>query len=423
MIRTTLLICVAIVGAVPASAQKAPPPKRSELAAPVAGTSPAARYLVETYGISEAEARERIELQDQVSALAARIRTGDDPAFGGIWIEHEPVFKVNIGFADQDDRKALRESIAPALRRHVQIRNVPKSNRVADEQLDAIIAALATARIDYTSGFEPRNGKLFVAVATGGEAQTVRLLLPPALRGDVDVRVEPIPRAEAPTGLQPGDEIEAGYEHYQSANFADPGCTFGYSVRYGAGGTPGILTAGHCVNAGFLWQGHWVSLGAPVLDENRYGTKFDYQIFDTSGLVQGPWVWFSNSQRVPEFPSQGYYRVVGQTGYYGQTAGMVMCKSGRVTGITCGQITNGAYVFNGAKGWIEVGNTKQADLSEPGDSGSPWFIYPGTSSDVKAVGIHTAGTGNCTGPTCKAVYMPIDYIDDHIPVTLTVATP
>lgn len=47
-----------------------------------------------------------------------------------------------------------------------------------------------------------------------------------------------------------------------------------------------------------------------------------------------------------------------------------------------------------------------------GDSGGPWFYYPGTLSTITGAGIHTAGGGS--GYSSTAIYMPIDYMDDRI---------
>ncbi len=90
---------------------------------------------------------------------------------------------------------------------------------------------------------------------------------------------------------------------------------------------------------------------------------------------------------------------------------MVVCKSGANSGITCGTISNGNLTWDGAPGWIEVNRTNQRVISVGGDSGSGWFLYPGTSTTITGVGVHTAGNA-VPGTTGIAIYMPIDYIDD-----------
>jgi hypothetical protein len=49
-------------------------------------------------------------------------------------------------------------------------------------------------------------------------------------------------------------------------------------------------------------------------------------------------------------------------------------------------------------------------------------MYPGASSDVIASGIHTAGPLNDSGYRSEAIYMPIDRIDDYVPVELILSS-
>jgi V8-like Glu-specific endopeptidase len=77
--------------------------------------------------------------------------------------------------------------------------------------------------------------------------------------------------------------------------------------------------------------------------------------------------------------------------------------------------------YENVTGWITVSKSQQSDISAGGDSGSPWFLYPGTSALVTATGVHTAGSG--TGPTSTAIYMPIDYIDDHLSSVKVILSP
>lgn len=109
-------------------------------------------------------------------------------------------------------------------------------------------------------------------------------------------------------------------------------------------------------------------------------------------------------------PKSGWVRVNGTVGYYGQTKGMVSCKSGRVTGITCGAITSGNYYYNGANGWIRVFRASGQHLGRTGDSGSAVFSDAAQSTQVKAYGILTAAQAFSDGSS-EMVYSPIDYID------------
>ena len=174
--------------------------------------------------------------------------------------------------------------------------------------------------------------------------------------------------------------------------------------------------------------GRFVTLSGPVINKphrdappsgnDGISDKYDYQIWDTTGLTVGNTIAYKDINGIPEFPATGTFRMTAIVTFLNQKAGMIVCKSGHTTGITCGEIVNGNATRDGVSGWIQVSKTQQADISAGGDSGGPWFLYPGTSSTITGVGIHTAGDG--TGFSSIAIYMPIDYIDDHITSVSTI---
>ena len=43
------------------------------------------------YKINQAEAKQRIELQEHVGAMAEKLGNENPQSFGGVWIQHEPV--------------------------------------------------------------------------------------------------------------------------------------------------------------------------------------------------------------------------------------------------------------------------------------------------------------------------------------------
>jgi hypothetical protein len=127
-----------------------------------------------------------------------------------------------------------------------------------------------------------------------------------------------------------------------------------------------------------------------------------------------------------------------------------MCKTGRSTGLTCGQITHGYYALNGTKGWIQTGKSSQFIYATWGDSGGAVFTSPNAKGEIKAAGISTAatiydptpnpdGSTNSSGDErpclstmknntsfsttlspgvaaiddCYLIHMPIDYVDDQ----------
>lgn len=392
-------------------------------------TNPSVTHLMQSYKLDKAEAQKRIDLQAEILALSERLNTESDAAYADMFIQHEPVFKIIISFADQSDRKAFLETIDPKLRRYVQLKVAKKSRGVFTRELEELAVVLRPLTFPLTSKYDLETEKFIITVETQEAATRVTALLPATRKVETVVNVAPVPKIQAaPTGVQPGDRLSGGNPVFEDAGLVG-WCSLGYAVTYTFNGAArrGIVTAGHCANTSFIdFGGRNVTLSAPDVERRHRTTppsgfpvgdgindKYDYQIFEVTGLTVDNTIAYKDINSIPEFADTGTLRMTGITTFLNQKAGMVVCKSGHTTGITCGEITNGNLTRDGATGWIEVSKSRQRLISDGGDSGGPWFLYPGTSSTITGVGIHSAGNG-VAGLTGTATYMPIDYIDDHI---------
>lgn len=436
--RTAALVATALM-ALPAAglAQSAPntAPSRVKVATTFA-TLPGAALLAKEYGIPIAEATRRAQLMDRISAVVAQVQSNSDPEFAGVWVQHTPTFKLVIAYTNPVEAKLASLNIDPAVRSIIELRALPKARQAVLAEQDKIIALLPKT-IPYVSYVEDETGKLVVRVETQALAQQVRSLLAAPGLPAVSVELGPVPDPiAAPRGVQPGDYIDGGHFYYGTnqipAGASDDnyrGCTFSFPVRLGS--TQGILTAGHCnpgspaakTGTGY-WHsinGHWVELPAPTIARWAYGTKYDYQFHETTGYDEPlPFVYYKNISLQPEFGNAndwGTLHVTGSVGYYGQTKGMPVCKSGWRTGATCATIRNGAYTYNGVRGWIELYRASGPALAKPGDSGGAVFSPPNNSGDITAYGTATAADTYSDGSSVF-VYMPIDYIDDEVPISL-----
>lgn len=423
MIRPAFIGAIALSSMSLAAAQEPRSPLPPEQAPRPTGTSPAVTFLMQEYGISEADAKERLAVQAELMSISARVRKENDPAFSEIWIEHAPVFKVVFAFADGRDRKSLLESLPPRLRKYAQLRTVPRSRSQIRAALLEIEKAFKAAGIEFGGGFDPITGKFDMVVEDTRAIRTVRDALPPTLRDDVSIRVGPLPRPEAPpTGVQSGDWIAGGYPLYPVRT--DAQCTFGFPVRFKPSGSAtevkGVLTARHCLEAGevaeYYYNGHWITFGAPMVAPARSG-MYDYMVFESTGLNDDNSyeVYYENRSNLPGISTRGYYRIYAWADSYNQSIGNIVCKSGQQTGLTCGKITKKNAYYQGVYAWMEAINSShsayQADISHIGDSGGAWFFDPGTGYNAIAVGLHVSGSG--TGSTATALYMPLERINDH----------
>lgn len=394
-------------------------------------TNPSVTYLMQTYGLGKEEAQTRIDLQNEIVALSEKLNASGDPDFGDMYIKQEPQFKIVVMFASNSERKAFLDSLDPKLRRYVQLKTAKKSRGQFNRELNELSAVLTALKIPYTAKYDLETEKYVVSVETEQAAGLVRAALPDTRKVETLVQVVPLPKVQsAPTGVVAGDRLYGGDAVYVSqlpAGTTDAGarsgdladCTLSYSVAYTIGGVAkrGILTAGHCPDTMLVKIGtHYVTLSGPDVHRPNRGTdglndKYDFQIFDATGLTVDNRVRYFDENSIPEFPNSGDLRLTAITGFLNQKSGMVVCKSGANSGITCGSISNGNLTWDGAPGWIEVNRTNQQVISVGGDSGAAWFLYPGSSTTITGVGVHTAGNA-VPGATGIAIYMPIDYIDD-----------
>lgn len=387
------------------------------------GRNPTVTYLMQQYDISEQKAQERIDLQLDIAEMAQSIMDRNIPGYIGLYIQHEPNFKVEVlfekdlvdgKFNKNDLIEELTRDQQKGLRPHVRVRKVNRSSQSISEDTQSLSSVFNSTDIPYIGGFDFQSLKFNFTASTIDEVDILQDLVPADLLNDVEFDVGSVPTVQNVSGQLPGDTIIGGDTIRVAANTTAPRCTLGYAVNYNAGGIirQGILTAGHCQDTMFYnVNGHFVTLGTPLVIQRDQVGKYDYQVWDVTGLPTNFSITFRDLNGIPEFPSTGTLDLVNTTSFNNQFAGMVVCKSGAVTGITCGQIINGNATYNGVPGYIRVSQTLQGDISAPGDSGAPWFLYPGFSRNIIGVGIHTAGGGTGTGST--AVYMPIDYINDH----------
>jgi streptogrisin D len=476
-IRYALLCGAACLYGFAALAQDAVPAAPKE--AVKADISPGQIYLMDAHGLSAAEAQERLLLQEQVSATAASLAQKYPDDFGGVWIEHDPVYRIVVAFKNAEQRSAVRETIPPAQRRYVQIRNVRNSVKEREAIADRIIAAVGSLGIPYVSYYEHRSDDVVIEVAADESIGRIRQALPSDLQSSVKIIRGAIPQPMQATGSVAGDYVYPGFWWSQTSGGAYS-CSFSFAAK-DSQNREGILTGGHCpkTNA-YLYRGnptpHWISLALTSIDYYGYGTKFDYRFYRTAPMGTGAWLWFDNSSTkikgtendgtalgsqssanvIAGYPADGYWKVVGTYGYYDQKVGDVLCKTGHSSGLTCGKVTHGWYTYNNAKGWVETGQSSQRYYAFAGDSGGAVFTSP-VNGGVKAAGIVTAATyyypnlkpdgspdqpgtekacssvmeGNAAYdsnlypgvaqiPDCRMVHMPIDYINFH--QTLTVLT-
>ncbi|MFN3726015.1 MAG: S1 family peptidase [Allosphingosinicella sp.] len=397
-------------------------------------------FLAQKYGISPQDAAERASILRDIQEVVRAAVGSDEAAFAGVWVDHVPAFKIIVGFAGESERREFLDQLSPRLRRYVQIRHTVKALAVAQREVSAIHQALSVAGTPFETYFEPRSQNHIVVVPDQRAANTVRGLIPPALRSSVNIRVGPVLTTHQ-TNVRSGDAVYGAWELVNSNG--DPTCTYGFAGR-DSSGRDSILTAGHCqTNPPYVVgadANHLVQL--PAATETRYGDQYDFRHHAVVGLATGYWVWFDNGKpvhnysqyvnTVPGFGADGYFTVQGRLQYTAWNSnhyvGMPVCKSGFASGFTCGTVeanwVSGIDVRGVSyTGFVRVSGSTQQVIAFGGDSGAPVFSFPSSAYEVTAYGLLKGGAtaasgGPCTGAACYFAYMPIDRVNDRVPFLL-----
>lgn len=401
-------------------------------------------YLTRRYKISSAEAAERLEFQNEVSTLALKLGEENPQEFGGIFIEHQPVYRIVILFKDAENRDALRSSIAPQMRRFVQIQKAKFSQLEWRGKVDALSKVLAAGGVRAVVGFDPRSEKLNVTVADDRARAKAGTLIPAGLAPDALVKVGLLP-SDAQTGYVSGDYTYGGWTLYDSAN--NPRSTSGFVVRM-SDSRYGITVSGHSTVANpRLWvNGHYVTLPAAVaLNANNNSAQYDFKVHPTGSLSISGYVAYTNNQpirgyesivnSVPGYANSGYFGIKDGLYLVGNNYGDVRCKQGQRTGLSCGEVvdTYATYTTEDGvtrTGMVALGYSDQRVIGFSGDSGGPVFTPPASDGTVMPAGLVSSVNGPTSGGPCDnnvysgclLYYMPIDRINDYQPMQIKTMT-
>jgi streptogrisin C len=326
----------------------------------------------ERYRVSLDEAVRRLRLQSEVGELGAALAGEEQASFAGLWIEHEPTFRVVLSATD---RAALLRSLPEldSMMDEVEVRSARWTLADLENQHAAARAVANRMGLVVDSDINVRENRVELYVVGDQEISRLRGAeggLPPS------VVVIGVDRLAQPNQLK----LDGG-EPLTS-------CTGGFTVT-APNGTVGISTAAHCENAQRA-----LGLAINFRGEDQEGNQ-DVQWHAACGLIDVSGDFNSGI---------GIRKVSGTRHRDSQPIGTFVCKFGMTTGRTCGTIKSRhyapSYVTNAASTFIRVaeGNVR---LSDHGDSGGPWYI------ENLAYGIHSGFPGD---DDTDALYMPINYI-------------
>lgn len=353
-----------------------------------------ARMYAAEFGVSLEEAVRRLRLQGPIGDLARNLTVEEQDTFAGLWIQHQPEYRVIARFTRDGAR-----TIGP------YVEGGPLEGLVEVLPADATLAELEAAQdravrivrflgVRAETGVDVFHNRAYLNV-------TDRARFVAALRR-ANVRLpEQVGVVEVNKLLKPSANIYAGL-NLHVPNGID--CTSGFSVRNTASGKTGITTAGHCAD-----ESNNRIYRSGVLLPHVIGSQrgpYDMQWHTTPGFRDRPWARDFSNDSTP-----GYRRITGARGRLDQAWNSWVChfgQGGRVAELRCGRIKDRSYgnlagPTNPTNTYVLVVNNN-ADIDDRGDSGGPW--YDGRI----ALGIHVAGDR-----LHKGAYMSITYFNDSGP--------
>lgn len=159
-------------------------------------------------------------------------------------------------------------------------------------------------------------------------------------------------------------------------------CTLGFNAYSGA--TRYVLAAGHCVAAGSSWYGVGGYIGPAV------GSSFPG---DDYGLIRVASASAASTALVDRYSAGSDVTIIGLAS---PTVGQSVCYSSPVSGWQCGgTITGTNQTICYPQGCV-YGLARSSLCPAPGASGAPVVTNPGSGTTVRAVGMLSGGSGNCS---------------------------
>jgi hypothetical protein len=390
------LSSVLLVASASVSAQSpAPPPFSEDLVAKGKTSNPAEGYAKD-FGVSVANAKDRLALQEKAIAYAQNLFESGPSEFVNITIRHTPNFKITVYYDKGIDRAALMRSAPVELRKYLNFNPINKSRATLDEERASISNALRAANLPFGLEFDYETARFGLDIPEGADAAKYTSAIPQPLISKIDIRRN--------TMAVDATAIYGGWAWSNGTG----GCTTGWPIK-DSSAKEAMLTAGHCVPPNSMTF-PWIS-GSPTLttvsSRGSDTTVIDYAMF-TLGTHTTTRV--INIQNEPSFVNPdgtknftpgittAYYEIIAPV-----TAlnGAYVCKQGKTTLLTCGTIVDTSYSDSKGTNLVKVSKSAQGNIVMSGDSGGPVFIWSADGSQVKPIGIVKGSNQPSTTVACK----------------------
>ncbi|SDF75579.1 Alpha-lytic protease prodomain-containing protein [Lentzea fradiae] len=327
--------------------------------------------MTSAFGLTEAQARLRIEKEERASVLAPRAEAEAGAAYAGSWFDD----KTNRLVVAVTDRAVARSVEATGVDTVVVGRSA-NSMAAHQKRLDALSATGAVPAAVASWHPDPRTGTVVVNVEAGKQTAEVAKFLDKARQfGAISVNTEgvqqPKPYAAGTVGGDP----------YYTGNVR---CSIGFSVH------GGYVTAGHCGGNGQAVYGWDRSFQG-----NFAGSSFPGNDYAWVRIGGGWWT-------VPVVLGWGTVADALVRGSWEAPVGTSVCRSGSTTRWHCGVVQSRNETIRYAQGDVhQMAGTSVC--AEGGDSGGSFI------TGDQAQGVTSGGYGNCSSGG-RTWFQPINEI-------------
>ncbi|MDR6227285.1 S1 family peptidase [Desmospora profundinema] len=331
---------------------------------------PANQQSIDEYGVAltdqeVAEIERRITIQEKhapkVEAQAKK--TLGKQRFAGMYIDQQAGGVLKVGVVGNATPASLSKHVIDA---------VPASVDVEYFQADHSLSKLERTHQAVNQGMKSldQEGVTVVSVETDVKENVVRVGVK-----DLDKQAESRLKdrfGSSVLKVVEGDfadparttwrgYLEAGLQIQSSSGI----CTSNIAAR--SGSNYYLISAAHCGGIGTAFTQGGQSIGSVAL--RNYGNNADVLAIRIPASYATNWLYINSTR-------QGSITSVQSTS--GDRVGEAVCKSGRTTGVTCGQITSTNYTTRFSDGAVHYRQRQATFYAQPGDSGGP--VYYGSQS-------------------------------------------
>ena len=309
---------------------------------------PEVQWYADHYHVGLDEAVRRLRLQDTIDDMDANIRKDYDNIFAGIYIQHEPEYKVVVQFARTIPQNVHR-LIPDELQNDVILQKVRFSLNELEKARSSSVALLGKKGIHAISDIDTPNNMAILSVDSSSvinkfsSAEAVEeylISLNPMMRGALHVEIDSIftdNLLNAPfQPLSPEDNYVRGGAMLRDASM-NPMCTAGFTVAVsGQEGIRGLSTAGHCADND-PWDVKYYFTYIELHREN-FIHQPPYDVAWHTPI--GSW---SITNQI-DIGNWGIRDIWHDKWRWAQHPGDVVCKYGRTTGPECSRIKSNSYM-------------------------------------------------------------------------------